>query len=97
MGYKLDGWDSIPGRGKRFLTSAQRPVRFWGPLKRPIQLITWALLPGLKRQRSKADCSPPSNAEAKKGGAIPPLPHISSWRDALLIKQRANFTFLCYI
>jgi hypothetical protein len=28
--------------------------------------------------------TPPSNAEVKNGGAIPPLPHTSSWLDAKL-------------
>jgi hypothetical protein len=27
----------------------------------------------------QADHSPPSTTEAKNGGAIPPLPHTSSW------------------
>jgi hypothetical protein len=30
----------------------------------------------------EADQSPPSIAQIKKGGAIPPLPHISSWHSA---------------
>jgi hypothetical protein len=30
-------------------------------------------------QTSKADHLPPSIAEVKKGGTIPPLPHMSSW------------------
>jgi hypothetical protein len=29
-----------------------------------------------------ADHSPPSSAEVKNGGAIPPLPHMSSWHSA---------------
>jgi hypothetical protein len=29
----------------------------------------------------------------KNGGAIPPLPNTSSWRDALLIKHTDNFVF----
>jgi hypothetical protein len=39
------------------------------------------------------DSSPPSSAKVKKIGAIPPLPHMSSWRSAYLIKHRDNFTF----
>jgi hypothetical protein len=45
------------------------------------------------RQRSESDHSPPSNAEVNKGGAIAPLPRLSSWHSAYLIKQRDNFTF----
>jgi hypothetical protein len=37
---------------------------------------------GLKRQKREADHSPPSGAEIKKGGAIPPLPNMSSWNSA---------------
>jgi hypothetical protein len=33
-----------------------------------------------KRQGSEADQPPPSRAEVKNGRAIPPLPHMSSWR-----------------
>jgi hypothetical protein len=33
-------------------------------------------------QGREADHSPPSNAEVKNGGAIPPLPNVSSWRGA---------------
>jgi hypothetical protein len=35
--------------------------------------------------------SSPSSAEVKNCGAIPPLPHMSSWRGAWLIKHRDNF------
>jgi hypothetical protein len=34
--------------------------------------------PGIKRPRHEADRSPPTSAEVKNCGAIPPLPHISS-------------------
>jgi hypothetical protein len=30
-GYGMDGKGSIPGRGRRFLCSQQRPDRLWGP------------------------------------------------------------------
>jgi hypothetical protein len=30
----------------------------------------------------EGDHSPPPSVEVKNGGAIPPLPHKSSWRDA---------------
>jgi hypothetical protein len=43
-------------------------------------LIQW--LPGVKRQRREADHSPPTSAEVKNGGAIPPLSNTSSWRGA---------------
>jgi hypothetical protein len=37
---------------------------------------------GVKRQGREADSSPPSNAEVKNVGAVPPLPRMSSWHVA---------------
>jgi hypothetical protein len=54
------------------------------------------LTQGVKRPGCEADHSPPSSAEVKNGGAIPPLPHMSSWDNVKLIKQRDNFIFLPY-
>jgi hypothetical protein len=34
----------------------------------------------IKRQGCEADHSPPSSAEVKNGGAIPPLPDTFLWR-----------------
>jgi hypothetical protein len=39
--------------------------------------------------------SPPSSAKVKNGGAIPPLPRMSSWHSSQLIKHRDNFIFFC--
>jgi hypothetical protein len=36
----------------------------------------------VKRQATEADHSSPPSAEVKKGGAMSPLPHTSSWRGA---------------
>jgi hypothetical protein len=38
-----------------------------------------ALSPWVKWPEGETDFSPPSIAEVKKGGAIPPLLHTSSW------------------
>jgi hypothetical protein len=38
--------------------------------------------PGVMRPGREAHHSLPSNAEFKNGGAIPQLPHASSWRGA---------------
>jgi hypothetical protein len=43
---------------------------------------TGALSPGVKRPGRVADRSPLSGAKDKSGGAIPPLPHMSSWDSA---------------
>jgi hypothetical protein len=45
------------------------------------------LSPGVKRPGREADHSPPSSAEVKNSGVVPPLPHTTSWRGTL-IKQR---------
>jgi hypothetical protein len=47
---------------------------------RPVQPASNPMGTGVKRPGREADHSPPSRAEVKKGGAIPPLPHMSSWR-----------------
>jgi hypothetical protein len=38
-----------------------------------------ALSPGVKRSRRETDQASPSIAEVKNGGAVPLLPHTSSW------------------
>jgi hypothetical protein len=40
--------------------------------------VPGVLSPGVKRPGREADHSPLSSAEVKNGGAIPPLPHMSS-------------------
>jgi hypothetical protein len=37
---------------------------------------------GVKRSEREARHSPPSSAEIKNSGAIPPLPHMSAWYSA---------------
>jgi hypothetical protein len=44
-------------------------------IKPPIQWVLGDRLPGVKRPGREADHSPPSSAEVRNGGAIPPLPH----------------------
>jgi hypothetical protein len=53
-----------------------------GPTQPSIQWVLGALSPKVKPPHCEADHSPPSSAEVKKCGAIPPLSHTSSWRDA---------------
>jgi hypothetical protein len=43
---------------------------------------TGGFSPGVKRPGREADHSLPSIAEVKNDGAIPPLPHMSSWHSA---------------
>jgi hypothetical protein len=71
--YGLDNLGSIPGTA-RFFFSPQRPARVWGPLSLLSNGYRGSL-PGGKRQGSEADHSPPTSAEVKNGGAIPPPTH----------------------
>jgi hypothetical protein len=48
----------------------------------PLQWVPGALYPGAKWRGREADHSPPFSAAVQNGGAIPPLLHMSSWRDA---------------
>jgi hypothetical protein len=72
MGYGLDNWDSIPGRGQKFFCTAFRPAL--GLTQFPTQRVPGSLSRRLKRPGPEADGSPPSSAEAKNDGATPPLP-----------------------
>jgi hypothetical protein len=94
--YGLDDRGSISGRGKAFLFSitSRKSLR---PTKPPIQWAQGVLSPGVKRQEREAEHSPPSNAEIKNGGAIPPLPRMSSRHSAWLIKHKERFTLYLYI
>jgi hypothetical protein len=81
MGCWLDGRVSIPGSGKRFYSTPQRPDRLWAhPSTSPMG--TGGSFPGGKAAGREADHSPLSSAEVKNGGAVPPLPHTSSWHGA---------------
>jgi hypothetical protein len=62
------------------LSMASKPAL--SHIQRPIQLIPAAYFLGVKRLFCEADHLPPSTAEVKNGGAIPPLPRTSSWHSA---------------
>jgi hypothetical protein len=81
-GYGLQyGWGSDPYRGKSFLfPTRSRPAL--GPAQPPIQWVPEAISLGVKRPGREPDHSPPSSAEVKNGGAIPPFPHMSLWHSA---------------
>jgi hypothetical protein len=70
----MDGRGSIPGSGKEFLSTPYSPDRHWGLTQPPIQWVLVAVFPEIKQPRREADHSPPSSAEAKNGGVIPPFP-----------------------
>jgi hypothetical protein len=68
-------------------STAYRPAL--GPTHPPIQWVLGALSLVVKRPGRDADHSPPSSAEVKSGGAMPPLPHASSWH-GLRISSRVH-------
>jgi hypothetical protein len=91
-GYGLDGRRSILGKGEIFLFStASRAAQ--GSAQPPIQWVSGAVSPGVKRPGREADNSPPSSADVKNCGAIPPLHHTHSWHSVYLIKHINKFTF----
>jgi hypothetical protein len=85
LGYGMDD----QGVAIRLLKGAKDSFLFFiasRPTLRPIYLhIQGApgnVSPGVKLQNRETDHSPPSRAELKNVEAIPPLPHVCSWRDA---------------
>jgi hypothetical protein len=89
----LDGRGSIPNRIRSFsfLHSVQTGTEA-NPASYP--KITGVISLEVKRPEREANHSPPSSVEIKNGGTVYPLPHMSSWRGASLIKQdNLTFTF----
>jgi hypothetical protein len=62
--YELDGHDSIPGRGKRFISTLQCPDQLWNSPSR-LAMDTEGSFPGDEVAGGKADNSPQSTAEVK--------------------------------
>jgi hypothetical protein len=94
-GYVLDCLGSFPGGDETFCLfhsvhagSGAHSVSY--------PMGTGDSFPGDKAAGHEADHSPPSSVEFKNGGAMPPLPHTSSWHSAWSIKHRDNFTFLFF-
>jgi hypothetical protein len=74
MSYGLNGRDSIPGRGKWFsFSTPQCPDRFWNsPSLSNVYRGCFPLR--VKRLGREADHSPPSSAQVKNDGTLPPPP-----------------------
>jgi hypothetical protein len=70
----LDDRGSISGGGRRSDSSLLHPDRFWVPLSLLSNRYRGVLSLEVKRPEHDADHSPPSAAEVKNSGAIPPLP-----------------------
>jgi hypothetical protein len=88
-GYRLDDMDSIPAMARFFFSAASRPTL---RPTHPLQWLQRLISLGVKWPGHETDHSPPTTAEEKNGRAIPPLPHMSSWHSAYLIKHRNNCT-----
>jgi hypothetical protein len=58
------GRSSSPGRVENFLCTFLRPAL--GPTQPPVQWVTGAFSPVVKRPGREVDQSPPANAEVKK-------------------------------
>jgi hypothetical protein len=71
----LDGQGSNPGKSKKFFSTSQGPDRLWGPLSLLTNGYRGDYFPReVKRSGREADRSPPSSAEVKNGGGMPPFP-----------------------
>lgn len=75
-GYRLNGWGSIPGRGKIFLFSKESRLALW-PAQLLGQWVRETVSLGIKRQGREADHPLPSSDEVKNGGAIVSICHTS--------------------
>jgi hypothetical protein len=73
------GFDSRHGKISLFSIASRPALESTQP---PIQWVPGAIPTELKRLGLEADHSPPSSAEVKNGGSIPPLHHITSWHSA---------------
>jgi hypothetical protein len=72
-GYGIDGRGLIPLRDKRFFSTPYRPDQL-GAYSASYPMSPGSSFFGVKRPGRETDHSPPSSAEVKNGGAIPPLP-----------------------
>jgi LmbE family N-acetylglucosaminyl deacetylase len=86
--------DSLRAGLTRFDSRERNIVLFSGAHPAPYPVGIGPLSRRVRRQGHEADLSPLSSAEAKSSGALPSLPHVSSWHIAQLIKRRNRFTFL---
>lgn len=70
LGYGLDNWSSIPGRGKISVLSIASVLAL-GPTQHPIQWMTGVFPLGIKLLGHEADCSNPSSDEIENIRLIP--------------------------
>jgi hypothetical protein len=73
---RFDSW-----HGKMFLFSTASRLTL-GSTKLPVQSVPGTPSLKIKKAGREAQLSPPFNAEVKNGGAMLPLPRVSSWHSA---------------
>jgi hypothetical protein len=73
-------FDSRQGKEIFLHSAASRPAL--GPAQSPIRWVPGALSPGVRGPGGEADHSSLSSAQVNNGGAVPLLPHMSSWHSA---------------
>jgi hypothetical protein len=90
------GWTAgVPfPAGSGILLTVSRP--FLVPTQPPIKRVLRAFSQGVKRPGREANRLPSSSAEVKNGGAVPPVPNMSPWHNAKLIKHKDNLPFYLY-
>ena len=69
--------DSIPEKGKRFVSFSKAATPAPGPIQTPIQWISLDVFPGgegVKRPRGYANHSPPSSVKVKNDGSFISIP-----------------------
>jgi hypothetical protein len=86
-GYGLEGLGSIVGGGEIFFSVLHSIQTVSGAHPGSYPMGIGGSFRKAKRPRRDVYNSPSSCAEAKNNGAIPPLPHTSSWHGALFIRQ----------
>jgi hypothetical protein len=84
---RFDSW-----QGQDIFLVPQCSDWLWGPASLLDNRYCFFFLGGKLPER-EADHSPPSTAQVKNDGAIPPFHRTSSWHDAQLVKHSDNFTF----
>lgn len=80
-GYVLGGRGSTPGKENKFSVLHSVETGF-AAHPASYAMNTGAFPPGIKRLKVESDHSPPSSAEFKRDGVVPPITHTTPWHGA---------------
>jgi len=89
LGCGQDGRGSIPERSWEQFSSTSRSYRVCGPPKPPSQWVLGALSSGAKMSTHLRQLP-----RLRMRGAMPPVPHTSSWRGTWLTRGAITFTYI---